>query len=67
MTELTGSTLSDLNWLLDDLVTRVAPVSQAVVLSSDGLLLGSSDGLSRESSATSTPSTTSACCVVARA
>ena len=48
MTELTGSTLSDLNWLLDDLVTRVAPVSQAVVLSSDGLLLGSSDGLSRE-------------------
>jgi predicted regulator of Ras-like GTPase activity (Roadblock/LC7/MglB family) len=37
----------ELNWLLDDLVTRVAPIHKAVVLSRDGLTMGSS-GLSRE-------------------
>ena len=42
------TTLNGLNWLLDDLVARVIPVRQAIVLSSDGLLLGSSAGLSRE-------------------
>lgn len=37
-----------LNWLLDDLVSRVAHVRQAVVLSRDGLTVGASEGLSRE-------------------
>jgi predicted regulator of Ras-like GTPase activity (Roadblock/LC7/MglB family) len=37
----------ELNWLLDDLVTRVTPIHKAVVLSRDGLTMGSS-GLSRE-------------------
>jgi predicted regulator of Ras-like GTPase activity (Roadblock/LC7/MglB family) len=38
----------DLNWLLDSLVKQVAQVHQAVVLSSDGLLVGGSTGLARE-------------------
>ncbi|MFF8842096.1 roadblock/LC7 domain-containing protein [Streptomyces sp. NPDC015127] len=38
----------DLDWLLDDLVLRVAEVRHAVVLSDDGLPVGASDGLSRE-------------------
>ncbi|PZF92171.1 dynein regulation protein LC7 [Micromonospora deserti] len=37
----------DLDWLLDDLVDRVLPARQAVVLSADGLLLGCSAGLER--------------------
>jgi predicted regulator of Ras-like GTPase activity (Roadblock/LC7/MglB family) len=37
-----------MNWILDDLVRRVEGVSQAVVLSRDGLTLGTSQGLSRE-------------------
>jgi len=36
------STTKDLNWLLDDLVERLAGVRHAVVLSTDGLLLGRS-------------------------
>jgi uncharacterized protein len=44
----TASTTSDLAWLLDDLVDRVAEVKQAVVLSADGLLIAASCGLSRE-------------------
>jgi uncharacterized protein len=43
-----ASTTSDLAWLLDDLVDRVAEVKQAVVLSADGLLIAASRGLSRE-------------------
>jgi predicted regulator of Ras-like GTPase activity (Roadblock/LC7/MglB family) len=41
---------SDLDpaWLLDDLVTRVGQVTSAVVLSRDGLAMGSCTGLSRE-------------------
>jgi predicted regulator of Ras-like GTPase activity (Roadblock/LC7/MglB family) len=39
-----------LNWLLDDLVARVAKVSKAVILSRDGLVIGASDGLAREDS-----------------
>nr|MDT0658379.1 roadblock/LC7 domain-containing protein [Micromonospora sp. DSM 115978] len=39
---------ANLNWLLDDLVERVPPAQQAVVLSADGLLMGNSGGLSRE-------------------
>jgi uncharacterized protein len=38
----------DLNWLLDSLVTQVANVRHAVVLSSDGLPIGTSRGLERD-------------------
>ncbi|MEO3784567.1 roadblock/LC7 domain-containing protein [Actinocorallia sp. B10E7] len=38
----------DLNWLLDNLVSRVAQVRQAIVLSSDGLVIGQSQGLARD-------------------
>jgi predicted regulator of Ras-like GTPase activity (Roadblock/LC7/MglB family) len=44
----TTSSVSDLAWLLDDLVDRVAEVKQAVVLSADGLLIAASRGLNRE-------------------
>jgi predicted regulator of Ras-like GTPase activity (Roadblock/LC7/MglB family) len=37
-----------LDWLLNDLVERVPSALQAVVLSADGLLIGSSKDLSRE-------------------
>ena len=39
---------SDLSWLLDDLVTRVAQVDKAVILTRDGLAIGASRGLARE-------------------
>jgi predicted regulator of Ras-like GTPase activity (Roadblock/LC7/MglB family) len=39
---------ANLDWLLDDLVERVPAAQQAVVLSADGLLMGSSQGLSKE-------------------
>ncbi|UQW99994.1 nitrate- and nitrite sensing domain-containing protein [Streptomyces sp. RerS4] len=38
----------ELDWLLDDMVTRVREVRHAVVLSNDGLAVGSSSALSRE-------------------
>jgi uncharacterized protein len=38
----------DLNWLLDDLVNRVAQVQKAVMLTQDGLAIGVSRGLTRE-------------------
>ncbi|MBQ1071698.1 roadblock/LC7 domain-containing protein [Micromonospora sp. C31] len=38
---------ADLDWLLDELVERVPPARQAVVLSADGLLVGSSAGMDR--------------------
>jgi predicted regulator of Ras-like GTPase activity (Roadblock/LC7/MglB family) len=37
-----------LNWLLDDLVRRLAGAEDAIVLSGDGLLLGRSAALDRE-------------------
>lgn len=37
-----------LNWLLDDLVKRLAGAERAIVLSGDGLLLGRSATLGRE-------------------
>ncbi len=40
----------ELNWLLDDLISRVGAVRQAVILSTDGLVVGASQGLSREDS-----------------
>ena len=39
-----------LDWLLDDLVARVAQIDKAVILSRDGLAIGSSATLSREDS-----------------
>ncbi|MFL6053902.1 MAG: roadblock/LC7 domain-containing protein [Actinoallomurus sp.] len=45
---MSAGSAGELNWLLDSLVTRVAQVRQAVVLSSDGLLVGSSADLTRE-------------------
>lgn len=41
---------NELNWLLDDLVDRVAGARHAVVLSSDGLLLAKSAALSKDDS-----------------
>ncbi|MBL1287563.1 roadblock/LC7 domain-containing protein [Streptomyces sp. NPDC057067] len=38
----------ELDWLLDDLVARVAEIRHAVVLSNDGLAVGASHALSRE-------------------
>ncbi len=43
-----AATAGDLDWLLDDLVSRVAQVEKAVILSRDGLAIGASDGLTRE-------------------
>lgn len=37
--------VSQLDWLMDDLVTRVADIQRAVLLSQDGLALGSSRAL----------------------
>lgn len=45
---MSAGSAGELNWLLDSLVNRVAQVHQAVVLSSDGLLVGASAGLTRE-------------------
>ncbi|MEU7633032.1 roadblock/LC7 domain-containing protein [Nocardia sp. NPDC049220] len=45
---MTSSNPGDLNWLLDDLVDRLAGVRHAVVLSTDGLLLGRSVAITRE-------------------
>lgn len=45
---MTGKTrMSDLNWLLDDVVERVAGADRAVVLSSDGLLMARSQNLAK--------------------
>lgn len=38
----------ELDWLLDDLTTRVSEVRHAVVLSNDGLAVGASSALNRE-------------------
>jgi predicted regulator of Ras-like GTPase activity (Roadblock/LC7/MglB family) len=38
----------EMNWVLDSFVARVDHVHQAVILSRDGITLGSSQGLSRE-------------------
>jgi len=37
-----------LDWLLDDLVARVAQIDKAIILSRDGLAIGASARLSRE-------------------
>lgn len=45
-----ASTGAKLNWLLDDLIGRVAGVRHGVVLSADGLLLAKSSDLSKDDS-----------------
>lgn len=45
---MSTSTTKDLNWLLDDLVERLAGVRHAVVLSTDGLLLGRSAAMEHD-------------------
>jgi predicted regulator of Ras-like GTPase activity (Roadblock/LC7/MglB family) len=40
--------LGQLDWLLDDLVRRVGPITKAVILSSDGMALGASGTLDRD-------------------
>jgi predicted regulator of Ras-like GTPase activity (Roadblock/LC7/MglB family) len=47
MAETTSRT-GKLDWLLDDLLTRVPSARHAAVLSADGLLTGASAGLNRE-------------------
>ena len=45
-----GNAKPDLNWLLDDVVSRVVGAQNAIVLSADGLLLGKSAGMSKDDS-----------------
>ncbi|MFC9993979.1 roadblock/LC7 domain-containing protein [Nocardia sp. NPDC127526] len=45
---MSSSPAGDLDWLLDDLVDKLAGVRHAVVHSTDGLLLGRSAGMDRE-------------------
>ena len=45
---MSNTGVSELDWLLDDLVKRVAGADRAVVLSADGLLMGRSVNLSEE-------------------
>ena len=42
------NTGGSLDWLLDDLVSRVAQIDKAVILSRDGLAIGASEGLGRD-------------------
>jgi predicted regulator of Ras-like GTPase activity (Roadblock/LC7/MglB family) len=42
----TNNPSEQLSWLLDNLVSRVANVSQALVLSRDGLVVAKSRGMS---------------------
>jgi predicted regulator of Ras-like GTPase activity (Roadblock/LC7/MglB family) len=44
------SNSGDLNWLLDDLLTRAVGAQHAVVLSTDGLCVGRSANLARDDS-----------------
>jgi predicted regulator of Ras-like GTPase activity (Roadblock/LC7/MglB family) len=45
---VTTGSVSDLDWLLNDLVSRVPDVDRAVILSRDGLAIASSSALARE-------------------
>jgi predicted regulator of Ras-like GTPase activity (Roadblock/LC7/MglB family) len=44
----TAGHIVQLDWLLDDLVRRVGPISKAVILSQDGIALGASGTLQRD-------------------
>lgn len=46
----TSNVSGELNWLLDELVDRVASINKAIVLSGDGLPTGASKDLTREDS-----------------
>src|SRR5579875_1368576 len=48
MTLSSQSTGSELSWLLDDLVHRVAQIRKAVILTQDGLAVAASRGLAQE-------------------
>lgn len=43
-----GGRVGQLDWLLDDLVRRVAHITKAVILSQDGMALGASQTLGRD-------------------
>jgi predicted regulator of Ras-like GTPase activity (Roadblock/LC7/MglB family) len=43
-----ASTTGEMNWLLDNLIGRVDHIRQAVILSRDGLTIGTSRDLSRD-------------------
>lgn len=45
---MANSVVNELDWLLDDLIRQVAGADRAVVLSSDGLLIGRSSNLSEQ-------------------
>lgn len=45
---MTGTTASEVSWLLDELTARTPTIRHAVILSTDGLAIASSRGLSRE-------------------
>ena len=45
---MSGTTAGEVNWLLDELTTRTPAIRHAVILSTDGLSIASSRGLSRE-------------------
>lgn len=45
---MTGTTASDVNWLLDELTIRTPTIRHAVLLSTDGLAIAASRELSRE-------------------
>ncbi|MEN3359436.1 MAG: uncharacterized protein V7637_3418 [Mycobacteriales bacterium] len=45
---LRAGDIESLGWLLNNLVTRVPEITDAIVLSTDGLLLAASMGLTRE-------------------
>ncbi|WP_046471974.1 roadblock/LC7 domain-containing protein [Allosalinactinospora lopnorensis] len=47
-TTTSSSASATLDWLLSDLVDRVAGAREAVLLANDGLLLSSSDGIDRD-------------------
>jgi predicted regulator of Ras-like GTPase activity (Roadblock/LC7/MglB family) len=40
--------IGQLDWLLDDLIRRVGPISKSVILSQDGIALGASGTLERD-------------------
>jgi predicted regulator of Ras-like GTPase activity (Roadblock/LC7/MglB family) len=45
---VTGTTASEVNWLLDELIAHTPTIRHAVLLSTDGLAIAASRNLSRE-------------------
>ena len=45
---MTGTTASEVNWLLDELTARTPTIRHAVLLSTDGLAIAASRNLNRE-------------------